>query len=250
MDMILSKEESWTEDSLIAQFPGECQGWLHICCHPETIPWALDHIDRIPQAYGAFGVHPHDAHLYNDQVHQSLCDTMAHPKTKAWGEIGLDYFYDQSPRDIQRRVLATQLEAAQSFAKPIVLHTRSADADTLSVLKQHLDPKTKMHVHCFTGEAEFATQLMDLSENIWFGFTGIITFKNADNVRRSLEIVPEKRLLVETDGPFLAPVPFRGKTAHPGMIPQIIAKMAEVKGLEIPHLWRILRQNTKNVYDF
>lgn len=249
IDMILAKEPGLSDYSAIKElFPESFEKLIHICCHPDNIQWSLDFINTHAEAFASFGVHPHDAKDYNDKIHQEILNALNHPKAIALGECGLDYFYEQSPREIQIQVFEKQLRAAQDRSLPLILHTRDAEEDTLQVLKNNLDPQTKVHVHCFTGNADFAEQLLDLSPNIYFGFTGIVTFKNADNVRESLERVPIHRLLLETDSPFLAPVPFRGKTAHPGMIPEIASKIAELKRVETSVIFEQCRQNTKFVY--
>lgn len=249
VDMILQKAQHFGSFAELRQeFPTEYESLIQICCHPGQIAWTLDFLNQNPDCFGAFGVHPHDASLYNSQVHEELKKALSHPQVRALGECGLDYFYEQSPRDVQIPVFEQQLVLAQELELPLVLHTRSADADTLDVLKSHLNPNTKVHVHCFTGEADFAKQLLELSEHIYFGFTGILTFKNAENVRESLRQVPLNRLLLETDGPFLAPVPHRGKVAHPGHIPWTAAQMAEIKGVSLEDLYIQVRTNTQNVF--
>lgn len=249
IDMILRKESEIKDfKELKKEFPPEFESLIQICCHPDQIEWSLEFLNANPDCYAAFGIHPHDASLYSDEIHQALQAALAHPRAVALGECGLDYFYEQSPKEQQIPVFERQLELCQNLKLPLVLHTRSADEDTLAVLKNQLRAETKVHVHCFTGEAEFAEELLQLSSEIYFGFTGIISFKNADNVRRSLERIPLERLLLETDSPFLAPVPFRGKTAHPGMIPYIAEKMAAIKGVELSKLYRQVRQNTHKVF--
>ena len=149
-----------------------------------------------------------------------------HPKVVALGEIGLDYHYDYSPRDTQRQVFIEQLKIAQELNLPITIHTREAWDDTMSVLKDHWSGPGILH--CFTGDAAQAQQAIDQGFHLAYG--GVLTFKTAEKVREAARITPDDRILIETDAPFLAPIPFRGKRNEPSMMLETLKKLAEVRG--------------------
>ena len=221
---------------------------IHVACHPDQMPWADEFAAHHPHSFCVYGVHPHEAQLYNPAVEQQLRHSLALPHTVALGEIGLDYHYEYSPRDVQQNVFIQQLAIAKELSLPVVLHTREAEADTLRILKEWASPHQRFHVHCYTGSPEFAQQLMALPGDYYFGFTGVITFKNAENVRESARCIPNDRLLLETDGPYLAPIPWRGQTAHSAMIPTIAAALAQVRQQSTETVLDICRENTRRFY--
>ena len=220
---------------------------VHVACHASEFARGIAFLDQ-PEVYGAFGVHPHEASEYCTEVEVELRQCLAHPKALAAGEMGLDYHYDLSPRDIQREAFRKQLALALELGKPIVLHTREADDDTLSILREFPLGKSRIHVHCYTGNLEFANALLALDAEVYFGFTGILTFKTAEEIRAVAASVPENRLLVETDSPFLAPVPFRGKTAHPGMVGWVLDALAKARNMAAEQLEETVRENVKRFY--
>jgi TatD DNase family protein len=223
------------------------QAIIQVACHPESFGQTLPYLDD-PRIFAAFGVHPHEASLYSSVVEGELKKFLAHPKAVACGEMGLDYHYDFSPREIQRTVFEQQLALAKSLQKPIVLHTREAEADTLAILRNTPLHGQSIHVHCYTGDLAFAKSLLDLDAQVFFGFTGILTFKTAEEIRRVAAFLPEDRLLTETDAPFLAPIPHRGKTAHPGMIGLVLQALANARGVSADHLAPICLANAKRFY--
>jgi TatD DNase family protein len=174
----------------------------------------------------------------------------------AIGEIGLDYHYDHSPREVQRRVLEEQLEIALSLDLPVVIHTREAEEDQLQSLKSYIeqlpknaDGKLKKPpgvIHCFTSSQEFGKACLDLG--FYISFSGILTFKAAEDLRNSARAYPIERLLVETDSPFLAPVPMRGRKCEPSMVVHTAKKLAELKGLALEEVSRITTANAKSVF--
>jgi TatD DNase family protein len=172
------------------------------------------------------GVHPHDASKADPRTFDELRALARHPKVVAVGEIGLDYHYDFSPRDAQRDVFLEQLRIARDAGKPIIIHTREAWADTISLLRENWTGAGIMH--CFTGDADQAKEALALGFHLAFG--GVITFPKSDAVREAARIVPDDRLLIETDCPYLAPVPFRGKRNEPAYMLHTARKLAEVRG--------------------
>lgn len=248
IDSILKREEiTWAQlqERMAASLPEKI---IHVACHPDGLGWAQQFCAEQDNVYGCFGIHPHEASLYNEAIADWLRRHLAHPKAVALGEIGLDYHYDYSPRPVQQQVFAQQMELARSLGKPIVLHTREADADTLAILQEFDAPDLRIHVHCYTGSVEFAHRLLSLQGQFYFGFTGVLTFKNAENVRDAARSIPLDRLLLETDGPYLAPVPWRGQAAHPGMIPAVAAALAAARQEEMAGLMAVCRENTRRFY--
>ena len=182
--------------------------------------------DRYPFIYATVAVHPHEASKATDETFLRLRELAAHPKVLAIGEMGLDYHYDFSPRDVQREVFERQLDVAAEARKPIVIHTREAWADTLEVLRSRWRGEGIMH--CFTGDEDQAREALDLGFYLSFG--GVLTFPKAETVRQAARIAPEDRILIETDCPYLAPVPKRGKRNEPAFIVETLTRLAEVRG--------------------
>jgi TatD DNase family protein len=228
-------------------FPSNHEANITISCDKDSIKPVLNLLEE-PDVYGAFGFHPHEAKEYNEKWHQHILECMRHPKVVAWGEIGLDYHYDFSPRDLQQRVFVQQLEAAVEQKKPVIIHTREAEEDTLRILKDVLPTDWNIHVHCFTSSLSLAMDLLESFSNLYLGFTGILTFKNAEDIRDVVRHTPITRLLLETDGPYLAPVPHRGKPCHPGWIPYIAQSMADLKQVSLENLYQQVRANTRQMY--
>ena len=181
--------------------------------------------EQYPFIYSAIGVHPHEASTATPETFDRLRALTAHPKVLAIGEIGLDYHYDFSPRDVQRSVFESQLEIAAASKKPIVIHTREAWEDTMAILRAK--PLPPVILHCFTGDPPQAEEA--LSRGYYLAFGGVLTFPKADNVRESARITPDDRLLIETDCPYLAPVPYRGKRNEPAFVLEVARRLAAVR---------------------
>lgn len=194
--------------------------------------------------YCAAGVHPEsvdtDPENYLSIVEASCA---AHPKTKAIGEIGLDYHYEGYCREKQIKLFEEQLELAKNLDLPVIIHSRDAWDDTLSILKDH---RPNAVVHCFSGSAEMAREVLKLG--MYVGFTGVLTFKNAKKALKALAEVPVDRLLLETDCPYMAPEPFRGKRCDSSMTAFTAAKAAEIKGLDVQELINITNENGRKFY--
>lgn len=185
--------------------------------------------EQYPAFYATVGVHPHDAAKAAAADLQHLADLLAHPKVLALGEIGLDYHYDFSPRDVQQSVFVAQMEIAAAARKPIVIHTREAWDDTLALIEQHWTPHAIGGImHCFSGGPEEARRAIDLGFYLSFG--GIVTFPKALDVQEAAKSTPADRILIETDAPYLAPVPKRGKRNEPALIVHTAQKLAELRG--------------------
>lgn len=194
--------------------------------------------------YAAVGVHPHDAQSYTSDNEAELAKLCASPRVVAIGEIGLDYHYDNSPRDIQKEVFKKQLELAKKLRMPVIIHSREATEDTLSILKE-FSPRGV--VHCFSGSVETAKTVLDMGMYISLG--GPVTYKNAVKTVEVAEFVPIDRLLIETDCPYLAPVPYRGKRNSSLFIHATAEKLADIKGISVEELARITAENTKKLFN-
>jgi TatD DNase family protein len=206
---------------------------------------APEFADCYPFMHATIGVHPHEAAKATEETFARMRDLAAHPKVLAVGEIGLDYHYDFSPRDVQQRVFARQLEFAAEFKKPIVIHTREAWDDTLAAVSQSGGLPHGGIMHCFTGDAPQARQALDLGFHLAFG--GVLTFPKADAVREAARITPEDRLLVETDCPYLAPVPYRGKRNEPAFVIETARRLAAVRGVAIESIAEVTTRNFGNL---
>ena len=204
-----------------------------------------------PNIYASYGIHPHSAKEYNTEIENKIIALMDHPKTVAWGECGLDFFKNISEQDVQIEAFKRQLTQAVKLKKPIVVHTRSAEEKTVEVMKEIVPKDHKVHMHCFGESIDMTQKLLEhWSENMFFGFTGAITFNSAEKNRSVVKYLPLEKILLETDGPFMAPVPLRGKVAHCGMIPLVAKKIAEIKGVSLEQVLKTTRENTKKMYGF
>jgi TatD DNase family protein len=206
---------------------------------PPDLEVAVRQADRYDFVYATIGVHPHDASKAAEDTFVKLRELATHPKVLAVGEIGLDYHYDFSPHDVQRAVFVRQLELAAEAAKPIVIHTREAWDDTLEILRASWRGGGIMH--CFTGDEQQARQALDLGFHLSFG--GVLTFPKAEPTRQAAKIVPEDRLLVETDCPYLAPVPHRGKRNEPAFMVETVKRLAELRGRPAEEIAQVTTAN-------
>lgn len=200
--------------------------------------------------YAAVGLHPHEASLYDSQLEKTLIECSRHPKVIGWGEIGLDYYYDNCPRDAQQRVFRRQLELAIERRLPVIVHTRDAENDTISILREHWAQVGGAEIggiiHCFTGTQALADAALQMGFHI--SFSGVVTFKTAEELRGVARSVPMDRLLIETDCPFLAPVPYRGKRNEPAFVVETAKKLAELKQTSVEEIARATSGNFKRLF--
>lgn len=194
--------------------------------------------------HAAVGVHPHSASEWDDHTYSALRTLLQEPKVVAVGEIGLDYHYDFSPREKQREVFEKQIVLALEENFPIVVHSREATADTMELLKKY--PNVRGELHCFSGSEQTAKELVKMGFYIAFG--GALTFKNARKTLEAAAAVPLERLLIETDCPYMTPVPFRGKRNEPAHVRLVAEKLAEVKGVTVEEIARITMENGKRFF--
>jgi TatD DNase family protein len=200
--------------------------------------------ERFPDVFCSVGTHPHHAHEELDITVADLVARARHPKVVAIGEAGLDYYYDRSPRDEQARVFRTHIEAARESGLPLVIHTRDADEDTARILEEETGQGSFVAVlHCFTGDADLARRAIALGHFI--SFTGILTFKPSTALRTIAAQLPADRIFVETDAPYLAPMPYRGKRNEPAYVVETAKMLAETRGVSFDE---IAHQTSENFF--
>jgi TatD DNase family protein len=219
---------------------------------PDQADCGIRLAEKYDFVYATVGIHPHEAQLASEAAYQNMEGLAKHPKVIAWGEIGLDYYYDHSPRDVQRAVFIRQMELAASAKLPIVIHCRpshgSDDAwqHCLGLLREQWAPKGLGGIlHCFTGDWLQAKSALDMGFMI--SFAGNLTFPKAQQIRDAALEVPLDRVLIETDSPYLAPVPHRGKRNEPAFVLETALKLAQLRQLATEE---IARQTTRNFYNF
>ena len=200
--------------------------------------------------YTAIGTHPHDARFYNDEAEEKTKSLIqSGERVVAWGEIGLDFHYDNSPREVQVNVFRRQLRAARDLNLPVIIHTREAEAETIDILKSDYDGADRRGVfHCFSGSEDLAKRALEIGFMI--SFSGIVTFKKAEELRNIARRVPLDHLLIETDCPYLTPVPHRGKRNEPAYVVEVARCLAGLHGLEIEELGHITTENFMQFFNF
>ncbi|MCL2842115.1 MAG: TatD family hydrolase [Oscillospiraceae bacterium] len=205
---------------------------------------AVGFAEQYPHIYAAVGVHPHDSKKMRDGDIAELETLTHHEKVMAVGEIGLDYHYDFSPRNVQMRRFREQMELARHVALPAIVHMREAAEDTLATLRDFRDVQGV--VHCYSGSLETAKLILDLG---WYlGFTGIVTYKNARKSHEVIEYMPRERLVIETDAPYMAPVPHRGKRNDSRYLPEIAKTVGELWGISQEEAATITTENGKRLF--
>lgn len=225
---------------------------MTISTNPHNLDEVIAITEAFPNIYCTQGLHPHEGKEWNEEVKAHVIRNLSNPKNKkilAVGEIGLDFYYSKSPREEQLQAFEEQLQIAVDFDLPVVIHSRDADADTIAVLKKFSTTlKRKGVIHSFTSGLELAQFALD--EGFYLGFNGIITFKNAENVRDALRITPMNRILLETDSPFLTPDPYRGVENAPYYLPFIAEKIAEVKSVSLDEVLTHAYKNSLHLFRF
>ena len=203
-------------------------GFLNISTRQKEWPEVVGAAERNPDVWATIGVHPHEADAHPDLGATALVEAAAHPRVIAIGECGLDYYYDKSDRVAQRERFLAHVEAARTTGLPLVVHTRDAEEDTAEILTREVGKGGVTGVlHCFTGSADLARKALGLG--FYISISGIVTFKNAKELQETAKIIPQDRLLVETDSPFLAPVPHRGQTCEPAFVADTAAFLSDLR---------------------
>ena len=204
------------------------EGFLNISTRQGEWDEVVGAAERHPDVWASIGVHPHEADAHPDLGAAALVEAARHPRVIAIGECGLDYHYDKSDRAAQRERFAAHIEASRTTGLPLVVHTRDAEDDTAAMLTEAVGKGGVSGVlHCFTGSAALAQTALDLG--LFISISGIVTFKNARELQETVKAIPQDRLLVETDAPFLAPVPHRGKTCEPAFVADTAAFLADLR---------------------
>ena len=211
--------------------------------HSGSFERAIAGAEKYQDVYAAVGVHPHDAKLFDDAAEERIKKLVeSGARVIAWGEIGLDYHYDHSPRDVQREVFARQLRSAREVGLPVIIHSREADDETVETLRAECGGRGACGImHCFGGSLEMAQSVLDLGFMI--SFAGNITFKKAENLREVARQMPLDRLLIETDCPYLTPVPFRGRRNEPARVVEVARCIAELPGRDTEEIGRVTTEN-------
>ncbi len=200
--------------------------------------------EQYPWLYGSVGSHPDSADEVNEGVIEEYRKLCRHEKVKAIGEIGLDYYYEDIPREIQKNAFRMQMALAKEMDMPVIVHEREAHDDGMRIVKEF--PGVTGVFHCYSGSAEMARQLVKMG---WYiGFTGVLTFKNARKAVETAASIPLDRIVIETDCPFMAPEPYRGKRNDPGYLPKMAEKLAEIRGISVEEAARITTENAKRLY--
>ena len=231
---------------LLGNMPGAGVGLIvNPGCERVSSLAAVSFAQQFSHVYAAVGWHPQQADEFDEQSPDDIRCWAGHEKVKAIGEIGLDYYYDTAPVDVQKAVFIRQMELAQELDLPVIVHDRDAHGDCMDIVRAF--PKVRGVFHCYSGSAEMARQLVDLG---WYlSFTGAITFKNARKAPETVAACPMERIMLETDSPYLAPVPFRGKRNDSRLLPYIAQVVAEIKGLSVEDVERITFENGKRFFN-
>ncbi|MGH9928128.1 MAG: TatD family hydrolase [Pyrinomonadaceae bacterium] len=211
--------------------------------HSGAFERAVELAEKHTDVYAAVGTHPHDARLFDDKAEQLIARLIKQSsRVIAWGEIGLDFHYHNSPREVQLEVFRRQLQLAQELCLPVIIHTREAEAETIEILKSQR-ARGDLHgiMHCFSGSLWQAQQAIELG--FYISFSGIVTFKKAEELRAVAKQVPLQRLLIETDCPFLAPVPFRGKRNEPAYVVEVARCLAGIHERTVTEVGQITKDN-------
>ena len=233
-------------EELIASLPGQGLGLVMNpgCDLPSSLA-AIALAEKYDFIWAAVGSHPDAADLVDEALIERYCQLCkAHPKVKAIGEIGLDYHYEDIPREIQKKAFRMQMELARELDLPVIVHEREAHEDGMAIVEEF--PEVSGVFHCYSGSLEMAKWLV--ARGWYIGFTGVLTFKNA---RKALEVaasIPLDRIVIETDCPYMAPDPFRGKRNDPGKIYRMAEKLAELRGLTVEEAQRITMENGRRLY--
>lgn len=210
-------------------------GFLNISTRQSEWRDVVSAAEREPDVWATVGIHPHEADQHADLGEAVLLEATHHPRVVGIGESGLDYYYDKSDRAVQRDLFRMHIRAARQTGLPIVIHTRDAEADTANILEEELaQGHFPALIHCFTASADFGKRVLDMGLTI--SLSGIVTFRNAAEIQGFAKEIPDNRLLVETDSPFLAPVPHRGKSCEPAYVRDTAQFVAGLRGVSLPEL--------------
>ncbi len=216
------------------------------CAYPKDIKKIYNLALTYDNVYGLLGVHPSEAKDWSDDLAREIKELAKHPKIKGIGEIGLDYYWDKSFNDIQKKVFIKQIKLANELNLPICVHDREAHKDTFDILSEFNQGSTVV-MHCFSGSAEFAKECV--KKGWYLALGGVVTFKNAVKMKEVAAEIPLENLLLETDSPYLTPVPFRGKENRPAYVKYVAEEIAKIRNLDIEFIAQITAQNAEKVFN-
>lgn len=240
-------DEKFNEDrdEILSSLPSKgISGVINCGTNLQTSEFSIELSEKFGFVYAAVGFHPHEVTEFDDASLLEVKRLAQNEKVVAIGEIGLDYYYDFSPREKQIEAFEKQLELAAELSLPVIIHNRDAHADTLEILKKH---RPKGVLHCFSGSAEMAQEIIKLG--MYIGLGGAVTFKNAKKPLEVAAVVPDELLLIETDCPYMSPVSFRGKRCDSTMIPYTAEKIAEVRGTTAQDILNLTAENAKRLFE-
>ena len=220
---------------------------LSICTTKNSFNKIIEIVNFDPMIYGTFGIHPHETSTEKVTSLEIVKNIKNNKKIIAIGESGLDFFYNHSDKKNQILSFKTHIEASIELNIPIIVHSRNAENETYEILKSYELSKPKILMHCFTGSSEFANKLLTL--NSFFSASGIITFNKSTVLQETFKLIPNDKLLIETDSPFLAPVPLRGKKNEPSFIMYTLKKMSEIKNIELNEIEKITSNNFNSLFN-
>ena len=219
---------------------------LTICTTEISYKNILEILKFDPMIFGTYGIHPHETSKYNVITKDIIDKVKVNKKIIGVGETGLDFYYNNSEKKTQLNSFVNHIDAALELDIPLIIHSRNADNETFQILNEYKDKNLKILMHCFTGSTEFAKKIMNF--NSFFSASGIITFKNSINLQNTFKEIPLNRLLIETDSPFLSPVPMRGKKNEPSYIHFTLKKLSELKNTEVKELDIITSNNFNKLF--
>jgi TatD DNase family protein len=232
-------------EEILQNLPQEGIGYvMNAGCSLASSKEVIAMAQRVPYLFASVGSHPDSCDEVNEDVLEQYRQLCGHEKVKAIGEIGLDYHYEDIPREIQKKAFRMQMELAQEVGLPVIVHEREAHEDGMKIVTEF--PQVKGVFHCFSGEKEMAKWLVNRGWMI--GFTGVLTFKNARKAIEAAQAIPIEHIVLETDCPYMAPEPYRGKRNYPGYLGRMADKLAEIKGLTRQEVEQITTENAKRLY--
>ena len=219
---------------------------LTICTTDKNFSNIIDLINKDMMIYGTYGIHPHETSNSNISSKDIITNVRKNKKIVGVGETGLDFYYNNSDKESQINSFLEHIEASIELSVPLIIHSRNAEEETYKILSKYKNSKLKILMHCFTGSLDFAKKLLNL--NAYFSASGIITFKKSQDLQKTFKEIPIEKLLVETDSPFLAPDPLRGKKNEPSFIIHTLKKLATIKNIDTENLDKITTENFNKLF--
>jgi TatD DNase family protein len=241
----LEKYEDGLDGAMQAARDAGVDKMLCVAIDLEHINDVLSISEQYPDIYASVGVHP-TSHEGEEPTVERLVSLAEHPKVIAIGETGLDYYYGEETKQVQQSRFINHLNASRATSKPVIVHTRDAKEDTLAIISEHGDPSIAGVLHCFTEDLDMALRAIELG--FYISFSGIVTFKNAKELQEVAKSIPMERMLIETDSPYLAPIPFRGRPNEPKYVPEVAKFIAELRGMSVEDVARITGDNFTELF--